>query len=58
MSSHVLRIAHPTLYELPRIYDDVPQGIHPVARRSLHAHLLKLQRDGRAAETDGAWRLR
>lgn len=40
---------------LPLVYDDVPQGVHAVARRSLHAHLIKLQRDGRATETDGAW---
>jgi glyoxylase-like metal-dependent hydrolase (beta-lactamase superfamily II) len=41
---------------LPLVYDDVPQGIHPVARRSLHAHVLKLQSDGRVAELNGAWR--
>ena len=43
---------------LPLVYDDVPQGIHPVARRSLHAHLIKLQRDGRASEDGGAWTAR
>jgi glyoxylase-like metal-dependent hydrolase (beta-lactamase superfamily II) len=42
---------------LPLVYDDVPQQIHPVARRSLHAHVLKLQRDGRVTEQDGRWRL-
>ena len=42
---------------LPFVYDDVPQQIHPVARRSLHAHVLKLQRDGRVTEQDGRWRL-
>ena len=40
---------------LPLVYDDVPQQIHPVARRSLHAHLLKLQQDGRATEREGSW---
>jgi len=42
---------------LPFVYDDVPQGVHPVARRSLHAHLIKLARDGRVSERDGIWRL-
>jgi glyoxylase-like metal-dependent hydrolase (beta-lactamase superfamily II) len=37
-----------TLDELVAIvYDDVPQRMHPVARRSLHAHLLKLEQEGR-----------
>jgi glyoxylase-like metal-dependent hydrolase (beta-lactamase superfamily II) len=42
---------------LPLVYDDVPQQIHPVARRSLHAHVLKLQPDGRVTEQNGSWRL-
>ena len=33
---------------LPDVYDDVPPALHPVARRSLLAHLLKLQADGAA----------
>jgi glyoxylase-like metal-dependent hydrolase (beta-lactamase superfamily II) len=37
---------------LPPVYADVPSAIHPVARRSLLAHLLKLQADG-AADCDG-----
>lgn len=38
------------------VYDDVPQRMHPVARRSLHAHLLKLEKEGRVR--GGAdWRL-
>ena len=48
-----------TLDELVTIvYDDVPPRLHPVARRSLHAHLIKLAREGRAAETDGLWMVR
>jgi glyoxylase-like metal-dependent hydrolase (beta-lactamase superfamily II) len=43
---------------LPLVYDDVPQRIHAVARRSLHAHLIKLQREGRAVEQGENWRLR
>jgi glyoxylase-like metal-dependent hydrolase (beta-lactamase superfamily II) len=40
---------------LPRVYDDVPVAIHPVARRSLLAHLLKLERDGAARQDGDCW---
>ena len=43
---------------LPFVYDDVPPRIHPVARRSLHAHLLKLRDEGRTVEEGGRWSLR
>jgi glyoxylase-like metal-dependent hydrolase (beta-lactamase superfamily II) len=43
---------------LPLVYDDVPQAIHAVARRSLHAHLIKLREDGRAVEEGESWQLR
>jgi glyoxylase-like metal-dependent hydrolase (beta-lactamase superfamily II) len=47
-----------TLDELvPVVYDDVSPKLHVPARRSLHAHLLKLGRDGRAAEVNGQWRM-
>ncbi|MBX3661975.1 MAG: MBL fold metallo-hydrolase [Burkholderiales bacterium] len=39
-------------------YDDVPERIHPVAMRSLHAHLLRLERNGRAAAAAGTWQAR
>jgi glyoxylase-like metal-dependent hydrolase (beta-lactamase superfamily II) len=39
------------------VYDDVPEALHPVAQRSLLAHLLKLQRDGLAREAAGVWEL-
>jgi glyoxylase-like metal-dependent hydrolase (beta-lactamase superfamily II) len=42
---------------LPYAYDDVPQVVHPVARRSLHAHLIKLAHDGRITEQNGSWQL-
>ncbi len=42
---------------VPRVYDDTPTGLHPVARRSLLAHLLKLQVDGRADLAGADWRL-
>lgn len=51
--------AHPgaTLDELlPVVYDDAPLHLHPVARRSLHAHLLKLAGEGRAFDSEGRWR--
>ena len=45
---------------LPRVYDDVPPALHGVARRSLLAHVLKLQQDGQAAivgqADEGPWR--
>jgi len=43
---------------LPIVYSDVPERMHPVAARSLRAHLLKLRADGRAAEAGGRWSLR
>jgi glyoxylase-like metal-dependent hydrolase (beta-lactamase superfamily II) len=43
---------------VPVAYDDVAPHVHPAARRSLHAHLLKLQRNGRVTEQDGNWQLR
>ena len=42
---------------LPRVYDDVPGRLHPVAALSLEAHLLKLERDGLAVSESGSWRL-
>ena len=41
---------------LKRVYDDVPAALHPMARRSLLAHLLKLQADGAAAGSGEVWR--
>lgn len=41
-----------------RAYDDVPERIHPVAMRSLHAHLLRLEIHGRATRTGTQWRVR
>ncbi len=40
---------------VPRVYDDVDPRLHPVARYSLWAHLLKLQKDGRAREHGERW---
>jgi glyoxylase-like metal-dependent hydrolase (beta-lactamase superfamily II) len=41
-----------------RAYDDVPERIHNVAMRSLHAHLIRLERHCRAAQAAGLWRVR
>jgi glyoxylase-like metal-dependent hydrolase (beta-lactamase superfamily II) len=40
---------------LPRVYDDVPPALHPVAGRSLLAHLFKLQADGAATRAGEVW---
>ena len=40
---------------LPQAYADVSPGLYPVARRSLLAHLLKLQADGLAAAQGERW---
>ena len=43
---------------LPVVYADTPERLHPVARRSLHAHLLKLEREGRVSQQDQRWMLK
>jgi glyoxylase-like metal-dependent hydrolase (beta-lactamase superfamily II) len=40
---------------LPHAYDDVPVSLHPMARYSLWAHMIKLERDGRAARQADHW---
>jgi hypothetical protein len=42
---------------VPIAYDDVPPRVHPVASRSLLAHLLKLEAEGRAAQSAGCWHM-
>jgi glyoxylase-like metal-dependent hydrolase (beta-lactamase superfamily II) len=44
---------------VPRIYSDVPEALHPVAARSVLAHLLKLRGEGRVSGRDdsSAWKL-
>ena len=52
------RLGGGTLDELVELaYDDVDRILHPVARHSLLAHLLKLRDEGRAWEDDGRWTL-
>ena len=38
-----------------RVYDDVSPQLHPLAERSLLAHLLKLEAEGRARRTGDEW---
>ncbi|WP_418318482.1 MBL fold metallo-hydrolase [Piscinibacter sakaiensis] len=40
---------------LARVYSDVPQRLHAMAMRSLTAHLLKLEHDGRCRRVDTRW---
>jgi len=40
------------------IYRDVPAALHPVAARSVLAHLLKLAREGRVRAAGGVWERR
>ncbi len=47
-----------TLEVLVRVaYDDVPERIHNVAMRSLHAALIRLERNGRATCAGTQWRV-
>jgi glyoxylase-like metal-dependent hydrolase (beta-lactamase superfamily II) len=43
---------------LPKVYDDVPAAIHPVAARSLRAHLEKMLEDGELSFSGKLWTLR
>ena len=40
---------------VPDVYDDVDPVMHGWAAMSLHAHLIKLDADGRAREDAGTW---
>jgi len=42
---------------VPVAYADTPAPMWPFAERSLLAHLMQLERDGRARTDDGRWRL-
>ncbi|MBI3068597.1 MAG: MBL fold metallo-hydrolase [Betaproteobacteria bacterium] len=52
-----LRSASPATLDdlLPVVYSDTSPRLHAVARRSLHAHLIKLACEGRVTERDGRW---
>ena len=40
---------------LPAVYDDVSPRLHPVASRSLLAHLIKLKAEDKVTEASGKW---
>jgi glyoxylase-like metal-dependent hydrolase (beta-lactamase superfamily II) len=40
-----------------RVYDDVDPSLHSMAIFSLHAHLLKLEREGRVGQSNNEWRM-
>lgn len=39
----------------PLVYDDVDASLHPIARMSLLAHLIKLEKDGRVVSAGESW---
>jgi glyoxylase-like metal-dependent hydrolase (beta-lactamase superfamily II) len=43
---------------LVRVYDDVRPELHPLARQSLEAHLIKLTRDGVCTHEGNSWQAR
>ena len=58
ITAALARLGSPTLEEmLPVVYDDVHPRIHPVAARSLTAHLQKLTADGAVRTSDGRYSL-
>ena len=42
---------------VPSVYDDVDSALHGMAAKSLHAHLIKLELDGRARQQSGRWQV-
>lgn len=42
---------------VPHVYQDAPEHLYPLAERSLLAHLLKLENDGRSIRSDARWSL-
>lgn len=40
---------------VPAVYDDVPPAMHPIARLSLEAHLIKLMEDGVLVQRGERW---
>jgi len=42
----------------PRVYDDVDTSLHPIARLSLHAHLIKLEKEQVLGRQGEQWQVR
>lgn len=56
VSNAMVQAKRATLDELvPVVYDDVPQFMHPAARQSLWAHLLKFQQEKKVAVDNDTW---
>ena len=56
VASWLGRVVAATVDELLEVvYDDVEPSRHSIAAHSLQAHLLKLERDGRAARDGDRW---
>ena len=49
--------AVPLDHLVPLVYDDVNPALHPVARYSLHAHLIKLREEGKVQECEKGWKI-
>lgn len=59
VAAALARMGQGTLDELvPHAYNDVTPALHSVAKRSLLAHLEKLEADGRAVRETDTWRAR
>ena len=41
-----------------KVYDDVDAQLHPIAERSLQAHLIKLDIEGLVQTRNGLWHLK
>ena len=56
--SGLAKIGRCTVNELVLVvYDDVAEHLIPWAKKTLLAHLIKLERDGRIIENDGFWKI-
>lgn len=54
----LLSLGSATVKELvPVVYDDVDPALHTMAAKSLHAHLIKLEMDGRAKHQSDIWQM-
>ncbi len=55
---HVMRLLGPSVtisHMVAQIYQDVDPSLHPVAARSVEAHLLKLEREGMVTRDGEGW---
>lgn len=56
VSNAMAQVKQATLDELlPVVYDDVPRFMHPAARQSLWAHLLKFQQENKVSVEHETW---